>query len=390
MEFFANPYVVYLILVLQRIHEVILGKKAMRHHSLFLGSATERRMIVIFHTLWFAAIAAEWLGWGRHRDPFFGPIGQMIILVILAVSQIIRYWTIRLLGKSWTPFPAWQKNQSIITQGPYRWIRHPNYLVVAIEVLVVPMFFQAWISAAIFSFVHIFLMFNRIKEEETLLENLDAYREYKKMVRLNRLWKNLALSLAALCSLVMPFGMAGAAEMKELVLDYKTYEAAKSAQTYFKFIGRSVKIGLFGSNFDGYVRSGKLTYTREMEKIRDVKFEIDAGTIDTDNGSRNEKMWTKCLRAETYPKILVSSKELFDLSKDTQNLSAEMIVGGVNVPLNLQVVRQQSESSEGSSLWRGTSSFKLSEAKIPDPSIAIANVKDEFKLEFQIEFTGEK
>ena len=57
----------------------------------------------------------------------------------------------------------------LVTTGPYRWLRHPNYLAVAVEVFALPMVHTAWVTAVVFSLANLGLMAVRIPVEERAL-----------------------------------------------------------------------------------------------------------------------------------------------------------------------------------------------------------------------------
>jgi methyltransferase len=85
-------------------------------------------------------------------------------------AQVLRYWAILTLGPRWNTrilvFPGLEP----IARGPYRWLRHPNYVAVALELCAVPMVFGAWITAAVFSILNAALLLGvRIPAEERAL-----------------------------------------------------------------------------------------------------------------------------------------------------------------------------------------------------------------------------
>jgi methyltransferase len=64
----------------------------------------------------------------------------------------------------------------VITDGPFRWIRHPNYLGVFVELIALPLVHTAWITAAVATAANVFVLRNRLRVEERLLEAVPAYR----------------------------------------------------------------------------------------------------------------------------------------------------------------------------------------------------------------------
>jgi methyltransferase len=110
--------------------------------------------------------------WGHpRRGPRWG------WLALLASATALRIWSIRSLGGDWNVHAAVPENLQPVTRGPYRFIRHPNYLAVILEFLAVPLVAGAWRSAVVLSALNAAVLTDRIGAEERLLEASPAYRE---------------------------------------------------------------------------------------------------------------------------------------------------------------------------------------------------------------------
>jgi methyltransferase len=122
-------------------------------------------LMVIFHVLFFMSLVFEaiWL-----RRSFPGAIGW-VALGGAAAAQALRYWAIATLGVRWNTRIIIFPNAAPVTTGPYRFLRHPNYLAVIAEMACVPMIFGCWLTAAVFSFGNIVLLRMRIRREEASL-----------------------------------------------------------------------------------------------------------------------------------------------------------------------------------------------------------------------------
>ena len=96
---------------------------------------------------------------------------------VLAAATALRVWSIRTLGDSWNARAAVPANLQPITSGPYRYIRHPNYLAVILEFAAVPMIAGAWKSAIALSLLNAAVLTDRISAEERLLAASAAYRD---------------------------------------------------------------------------------------------------------------------------------------------------------------------------------------------------------------------
>jgi len=182
--------------------------------------------------------------------------------------------------------------------------------------------------------------------------------------------------LTLLFALAFAFGPVARAE--ELKINSANFEEAEKSENYFKFVGHSRKLGIIGTSFEGYAKSVTLQLERKNSRYENVKLTIPVLQIDTDNSSRNEKMWNTCLNAVEFPEISVSFASPIEANLPSQEVAATMKVRGESVPLIVKLSR----SEDGR--VKGTTSFKLSEAKIPDPSILVASVRDEFEIEFSV------
>ena len=101
--------------------------------------------------------AFEVLCHDRVIDPFW--------LSVFIVLQIGRLWVIASLGRRWTTRVIVLPGAATIARGPYRWLRHPNYLIVALEVAVVPLALGLPVFAYIFSVANAALLAYRIRIE---------------------------------------------------------------------------------------------------------------------------------------------------------------------------------------------------------------------------------
>ena len=98
-------------------------------------------------------------------------------LGLLGASTLLRWWTIRTLGQRWNVQAIVPTDLRPATGGPYRFLRHPNYLAVALEFLALPMAGGAFVSAVGLSLLNAAVLFDRIREEERLLAQVPGYSE---------------------------------------------------------------------------------------------------------------------------------------------------------------------------------------------------------------------
>lgn len=129
--------------------------------------------MVALHTAWLIACLAEvWL-LGR---PFLPWLGIPALALFLAAFAL-RYWVISTLGERWTTRIVVLPGVPPITGGPYRWLRHPNYLAVVLEIASLPLVHTAWLTALVFSLLDGILLRVRIRAEEEGLSRLSDYDE---------------------------------------------------------------------------------------------------------------------------------------------------------------------------------------------------------------------
>lgn len=352
--------IILTLLILQRLGEMRMGRRNLSTLRLLVPfPKSEAIQMLILHTGFFISTIVEYQLRGQQVSTPWFVLGVMVLLS----CQVVRLATMRLLGPYWTPYPVSFELQNVISHGPYRWIRHPNYLAVMIEIAVVPLLGGCVFTAIIFSFLNFTFLLRRMKMEEQALSLLPSYQRSFAMKKrlIPFIFSFLFVNLAA-----------GGTQM----LNYKDFEEASHAPTYFMFTGVSKKLGFISTSFEGYAKKATLSWDDAKEKATKVKLVIDAKELDTDSEGRNEKMQELCLASKEHPTITVTIPEV-NLAADSQEVPGEMLVRGKTVPLKLQLTKD-------GEYQKGKTSFKLSEAGIPDPSIAIASVKDEFEIEFRV------
>jgi methyltransferase len=99
-------------------------------------------------------------------------------LALLLLVQPLRFWVISTLGRRWNARGAVADSMIIETRGPYTYVRHPNYAVIAIELFSLPAGFGALRLALVASALNALLIAVRVREEEALLSELPGYREH--------------------------------------------------------------------------------------------------------------------------------------------------------------------------------------------------------------------
>lgn len=126
--------------------------------------------MVALHTGLLLACIAEVLLLQR---PFIPPLGWPMLAIAL-LCQVGRYWIIRTLGEQWnTRVIVVPGARRVVDRGLYRWFAHPNYLIVAVEGIALPLVHTAWVTAIAFTVLNAILLLRfRIPTEERALEEL--------------------------------------------------------------------------------------------------------------------------------------------------------------------------------------------------------------------------
>lgn len=130
------------------------------------GSRKTYPLMVALHTV---VIVVTALAGQRVRWPW--------LLILLAV-QPLRAWVIATLGRNWNTRGAVSDRIEVQTGGPYAYVRHPNYVVVAIELAALPLAFGMRGLALAATVANVLLLAIRIPEEEALLNERPEYREH--------------------------------------------------------------------------------------------------------------------------------------------------------------------------------------------------------------------
>lgn len=118
--------------------------------------------MVALHTVFLASCVAEVHLLDR---PFVAPLAG-IALTGLVAATTLRWWTLRTLGGRWTTRVLVLPGESPVTGGPFRHLRHPNYLAVVLEMAALPLVHAAWGTALLFSAANALLLRVRIRAEE--------------------------------------------------------------------------------------------------------------------------------------------------------------------------------------------------------------------------------
>jgi methyltransferase len=156
----------------------LLEMRLSRRHQRDLAARGARRAaepgfsaMVALHTGVLVASAIEVVA--LHR-PFVPALG-VPALVAFALANALRWWVIATLGPHWNVQVVGSLSLGVVTNGPYRFVRHPNYVAVFVELLVLPLVHGAWVTALVGAALHVVVLRRRLAVEEAVLAADGAY-----------------------------------------------------------------------------------------------------------------------------------------------------------------------------------------------------------------------
>lgn len=124
--------------------------------------------MVVLHTgLLVGALAEAWV-----RRPDVPSVLAWSMLALVLASQALRWWCIASLGRRWNTRVIVVPGLPPETTGPYRFLRHPNYVAVVVEGVALPLVHAAWTTAVVFTVLNAGLLLVRIRAEDAALATL--------------------------------------------------------------------------------------------------------------------------------------------------------------------------------------------------------------------------
>jgi methyltransferase len=147
---------------LQRLFELVLSRRneaRLKLRGAVEVGANHYPFMVLLHAVWLGAI--WWLGWNVQPN--------MLLVAAFLALQPLRYWVIATLGDRWTTRVFVIPGASIVRTGPYRFFSHPNYLIVILEIALLPLAFGLIWIAVLFSVLNAALLGWRVRIEQRAL-----------------------------------------------------------------------------------------------------------------------------------------------------------------------------------------------------------------------------
>ena len=355
--------------VIQRISEMFISKSneewLKSHHLAVEIDKKESMQMRLFHIGWFIALMTE----ANIRQSLQSPELSLVIYLMLAFCLVVRLHSINKLKHFWTIKVLSMKSPTIVTDGLYQYVRHPNYFIVIIELLLIPLLFKAYWTMTLFSLANLYILSRRIRAEENAMMGHTDYQAHF----INK--KRFLPYIFMLFFTIFPL------HAYEMNIHASSYEEAKNNQNFLKFQSTSTKLGLITTSFDGYAKNFKVSYDEKGEVLSGLEVNLFVKSFDTDIKLRDEKIHTTIMEAEKFPILKAIFSGPIHLMPGDQNINMTFTIKDKNItrPVALHFIQK-----EGKWLITGKTQIGLQEMGLPDPSIAIAKVRDLFDIEFSL------
>lgn len=161
------PFIVFIsFIIVLRIGELILARsneKWLLQHGATEYGQKHYPYIVALHALFIVSLVVEYSLAGTASYSRF-------LLVLYFVVLAFKVWTIASLGKFWNTKIYRAPNFPLIKKGPYKYLKHPNYIIVIAEIAIIPLIFHLYYTAIIFTILNAVMLSVRIKEENRALK----------------------------------------------------------------------------------------------------------------------------------------------------------------------------------------------------------------------------
>lgn len=153
-------------------------KKMLSLGAYEVGSSHYPFMIML-HISFFISLIFEVIIFERTLSPLF-----LYLLFFFLLVQSLRIWCLTTLGMYWNTKIIILPGTNVVKKGPYLFMKHPNYFVVCCEILLLPIMFQAYMTAIIFTILNIIMLSIRIPiEEKALMEATNYQSRFKRKIQ---------------------------------------------------------------------------------------------------------------------------------------------------------------------------------------------------------------
>jgi methyltransferase len=167
-------YVFVGFIIVQRLTELIIARRNERwmkaKGAVEFGSG-HYPIMVLLHSAFIVTLSFEVLYFHRELSSLW-----VVLLIGFLFTQAIRVWALRSLGPYWNTKIIVLPGAEVVKKGPYQFIKHPNYVIVTLEIILIPLLFSAYTTAALFTVLNIMILSVRIRAEERALTEWTSYK----------------------------------------------------------------------------------------------------------------------------------------------------------------------------------------------------------------------
>ncbi len=162
-------------IIFQRILELLVARnneKWIKSKGGYEVGANHYPYMVAIHIGFFISLIIEFMVFKQAVSRFW-----LLLFVVFISLQIMRVWVIASLGRFWNTKILVLPGAHVVKKGPFHFIRHPNYVVVTSEIIIIPLMFEAYFTAIVFTLLNIIILSVRIPKEEAALREVTDYKE---------------------------------------------------------------------------------------------------------------------------------------------------------------------------------------------------------------------
>ena len=156
---------------LERLAELIVSTRNLAwsrdRGGIEFGASHYLPMVMLHAALLAGCLAEVWI-----TKPQFIPALGWLMFALVLLAQALRWWCLGTLGHQWNTRVIVVPGASLVRSGPYRSLRHPNYVAVVVEGFALPLVYTAWITAVVFSVLNAVLLVVRIRAEDAALKSV--------------------------------------------------------------------------------------------------------------------------------------------------------------------------------------------------------------------------
>ncbi len=159
--------VIIILIILQRLVELVVAKrneKMMLAKGAYEVGASHYPYMILLHSSFFVCLIIEVMYSNLSQTPNY------LLLAVFLFLQLMRIWCLTSLKSFWNTKIIILPGATLVKKGPYAFIPHPNYVVVCLEILVLPLMFQAYFTVVCFTLLNFAMLAVRIPVEEKALK----------------------------------------------------------------------------------------------------------------------------------------------------------------------------------------------------------------------------